>query len=125
MYNFALHLAFPNLEGAELAGLRMKAPYGQIVYGSRNFPKHMRPMFEGHKTYPYRAELHPRYSPAFATAGYIAIPPAVAVWGSAVVHTGHKKLAPGSEGSRSDNKSFWTAISQAMTGGFGTGGWQP
>jgi hypothetical protein len=125
MYNFVLHLALPNLEGAEVGGLRMRAPYGNIVYGPRNYPAHMKPMFEGHQTYPHRPELHPRYSPVFATAGTVVVPPAVALWTSAVVHTGHQKLAPGSEGSRSDNKSWWTSVAQAMTGGFGTGGWQP
>ena len=59
-----------------------------------------------------------RYAPYYA-------PVAVAAVAATAIHKGHRSLAPGSQGSRSDNKAFWTSVSQAMTGGFGTGGWQP
>ncbi len=50
----------------------MRAPHGQIVYGEKYVPRHLRPMFEGHKTYP---ELSRRYSPAFAGAARVVAPP--------------------------------------------------
>lgn len=49
-----------------------RAPYGQIVYGEKYVPRHLRPMFEGHKTYP---ELSRRYSPVFAGAARVVGPP--------------------------------------------------
>lgn len=61
-----------------------------------------------------------------ASSGLTAAAPAMAAYVIAdPIHKTHHKLAPGSEGSRSDNKSFWSSVAQAMTGGFGTGGWQP
>ena len=75
MFDFLLHVAFPNAEGLELAGFRQRAPHGHIVYGPKHVPKHMRPMFPGHQTYPHRPELHQRYSPVFAGAARTVIPP--------------------------------------------------
>jgi len=50
----------------------MRMPRGQIVYGPKYVPRHLRPMFEGHKTYP---ELSRRYSPVIAGAGRVIAPP--------------------------------------------------
>ena len=49
-----------------------RTPYGQIVYGPKYVPRHLRPMFEGHKTYP---ELSRRYSPVIAGAFRVVVPP--------------------------------------------------
>ncbi len=54
----------------------------------------------------------------------VATPAMAAVILADPIHKAHHKLAPGKEGSRSDNKSFWTSVSQSLTGGFGTGGWK-
>lgn len=66
-----------------------------------------------------------RASAVASTALTVASPAMVAVVIADPIHKAHHKLAPGKEGSRSDNKSFWSSVAQAMTGGFGTGGWQP
>lgn len=65
-------------------------------------------------------------APGFTSTAVTVATPAMAAYVIAdPIHKAHHKLAPGNEGSRSDNKSFWSSVAQAMTGGFGTGGWQP
>ena len=69
MFEFAFGLA--TYDQPDLL-LGMRAPHGQIVYGEKYVPRHLRPMFEGHKTYP---ELSRRYSPVFAGAVRVVAPP--------------------------------------------------
>ena len=116
LYEFAISKAF-GLDHTELAGFSQRMPHGQIVYGPKNIPKHMRPMFEGHNTNWHRPELHARYSPVFASAGIVAAPVAVAVFGGSQIHVAHKQLEP------AENKSsWWRSIAQAIgPGGVGIG----
>ncbi len=117
LYEFVIHQALPNSEYMDIAGFAQRMPHGQIVYGKKIVPRHMRPMFEGHQTYPYRPELHPRYSPVYAIAGIVAAPAAVALFGGSAIHVGHTKLEP-----EENKSSWWRSIAQAIgPGGVGIG----
>ena len=54
-----------------------RTPYGQIVYGEKYVPRHLRPMFEGHKTYPH---LSRQYSPVIAAGVRVVAPPLLAAY---------------------------------------------
>ncbi len=72
-----------------------------------------------------KAYMVTRFGLRASSALTVTTPVMAAVILADPIHKAHHKLAPGKQGSRSDNKSFWSSVAQAMTGGFGTGGWQP
>ena len=96
---------FSQATGHDIHYLNMRAPHGQIVYGSKYVPRHLRPMFEGHKTYP---ELSRRYSPVIGAMARVVAPPLLVAY-PFVTATAHYPLIAGPQ------------YQSAMSGQFGIG----
>lgn len=91
MVEFLLHAS--GVTTQEMIHLNQRMPHGQIVYGPKYVPKHLRPMFEGHKTYP---ELSRQYSPLFGAMARVAAPPLLVAY-PFVTATAHYPLIAGAQ----------------------------